>query len=150
MMPASPDKSAREKSALQMYQRNRAWAVPNSNYQTQLTDTEEEGFLQWLKKNKIPFDVSDKFPDYDMRGYYKEFMAGGTGATYDPSRMHFTDKYKTPYHESFSRESQYAVPDKAPFWQDVTGGGNRLVTPQGKVLYQEDAKGNPLPGYGSR
>ena len=144
-MPQLSEISEREAKALQTFERNHAWAKPGMDYQTKLSPAEEKEFLQWVKKNKIPFDPKDPFSDYDMRGYYRELRAGGKGASYDPSRMHFTDKYKTPFHESFSRESQYAQPDKAPYWQELPGGGNRLVTPQGVTVFSEDARGNPIP-----
>ena len=51
--------------------RNMAYAHPEWQKQmTQLPTEQEAAFLQWVEANKVPFNPRDKFPDYDMRGYY--------------------------------------------------------------------------------
>ena len=45
--------------------------------------------------------------------------------------LHYPDTYKTPYHESFSAESQWAA-SGAPTWK-----GNKLVTPSGEVVFED-------------
>ena len=47
--------------------------------------------------------------------------------------MHFPDFWKTPYHESFSAESQWADPAKAPKWN----AQDQLVLPDGTVVFDE-------------
>ncbi len=49
--------------------------------------------------------------------------------------MHYPDYWKTPFHESFSHESQWATPG-APIWNEL----DQLVTPDGKVVFDERAK----------
>jgi hypothetical protein len=136
--------SEREQTAMDSFEKNSAYALPGVSYVTKLSDSEEKSFNQWVESNKIPFDPKESFQDYDMRGYYKELQEGGAGAVFDPERMHFTDKYKTPFHESFSNESKYADQKTAPFWKEIEGGGNQLMTPSGKILFSEDAEGNPI------
>ena len=136
----------REARALMAFERNSQWAFPSTSFSTQLSPEEEKNFQKWVKANKIPFNPEEAFPDYDMRGWWKASTSGDPSAKYDPKRMHFTDKFKTPFHESFSRESMYANPNTAPYWKE-TKYGNALMTPQGQVVFAEDAKGNPLKGY---
>ena len=74
--------------------------------------------------------MNDPLSDYDYRGWWKE------NSGVDAPDGHFTDKYKTPYHESFSNESQYAIPDKAPAWKQQ-GKSYQLTSPDGEILYKE-------------
>lgn len=98
-------------------------------YTTALPAQQEAGFQSWVKQNKIPWQDSPT-ADYDMRGYYKAQQAGDPNAK-QAGNMHFPDTYKTPYHATFSNESQYATPD-APRWN-----GNRLIDKKGNVIADE-------------
>lgn len=126
------------------FNRNSKWAKPHPTYATKLSPEEEAQFRAWTAQNKVPFNPNDQAADYDMRGYFRGLMSGDPVAAQaaDPNdidprtgkpRMHFPDKWKTPFHETFSQESQYALPT-APSWQ-----GDRLVTPDGQVLFDDKA-----------
>lgn len=119
------------------YEKNRRYARPGP-YVTQLSPQEETGFQQWVKDKKIPFDPSPT-SDYDMRGFYRGMKTGdkraSTGTNANDGQLHFSDAWKTPYHKSFSAESQYATPD-APSWNDK----DQLVDKQGRVVFDERAE----------
>jgi len=104
-------------------------------YVTQLPPPKEAAFEQWVKTNKIPFDLSapTSTQDYDMRGFWQS-MTNGDPLAKRGANLHFPDTYKTPYHRSFSNESQYALPI-APHWQ-----GNKLIDKNGQVVFDEDAQ----------
>jgi hypothetical protein len=70
--------------------------------------------------------------DYDMRGYWKAMQSGDPLAVRDQETMHFPDKYKTPYHESFSNQSMYATKD-APTWT-----GDYLFDKDNNLVYPQD------------
>lgn len=105
-------------------------------YKTELTDKQEEGFQKWVAENNIPFhDGEDS--DYDMRGYYKDVVLKGkdlTGKNKNDGKRHFPDTYKTPYHESFSRQSKYSK-DTGPNWN----GKDQLVGKDGHIYFDEPA-----------
>jgi len=118
-----------------IFQRNQQYINPSApqNYNTQLPQIEEFAFREWLQKNKVPFDPEAKVTDYDMRGFFKALQSGDPAAKsaineYD-KQLHYPDKWKTPYHESFSNESQWANPN-APRW----GDGDILSNASGRVL----------------
>ena len=102
------------------YARNKPYAKPG-NYNTKLSPQEEQAFRQWIKQNSIPFDFQSPVTDYDMRGFWKARIGGDPAALRDPRSKHFPDKWKTPYHETFSNQSQWAAPG-APHWE-----GDKLV-----------------------
>lgn len=120
------------------YQQNQQWALPpsvmkNGSYQTSLPDMQELAFKQWVQQNNVPFDPSAK-ADYDMRGFYQALMNNDPKAAtainqYD-HRMHFPDYWKTPQHESFSAESQWAAPN-APRWNP----NDQLATADGRMVF---------------
>ena len=122
----------------EFYARNSAYAKKADSYQTKLSPKEESEFKGWVKANKVPFDPSSK-ADYDMRGFWKGLKNGDsraqTGINPNDKKLHFSDYYKTPYHESFSAESQWATPD-APVWNEK----DQLVLPDGSVVFDERAK----------
>lgn len=127
------------------YSRNRAWAKPEpaGGYQTKLSDREEPQFERWVKDNHVPFDPSPT-ADYDMRGFWKGLQNGDphaqTGVNQNDHQLHFSDYWKTPYHKSFSAESQWATSD-APRWNDR----DQFVTPKGDVVFDERAQSsNPF------
>jgi hypothetical protein len=109
-------------------------------YNTNLDLLNELAFRQWVKSNNIPFDVNAAGPtDYDMRGYYQGMQQGNpmarpTEVNVNDGRPHFTDYYKTPLHQTFSAESQWAGPS-APNWIN----DHQLVSPGGRVVYDEAA-----------
>lgn len=125
-----------------VYARNSAWAKPADSYLTTLAPDQETQFQQWVKQNNIRFDPSPAAePDergYDMRGFWKGLQEGDAHAhtEINPSdnRLHFSDWWKTPYHESFSNESQWALPN-APHWNDK----DQLIGSDGAVVFDERA-----------
>lgn len=148
---AAVKETAPEKSKLpenDVFKRNSAYAQKADKYQTDLLPEEEAKFQAWVKQNKVPWqDKPDA--DYDMRGYWKAQQGGDPSAAQsmnsNDNKMHFPDTYKTPYHKSFSNESRYANPATAPKWNDQ----DQLVTPDGKVVFDEKAENappKPAPG----
>ena len=122
------------------YARNQAWVKPGDhNYTTDLGDAEPQ-FQQWVTQNKVPFDPKRTTPqDYDMRGFYQGLQNGDARAksAIDPNdgKMHYPDYWKTPYHETFSAQSQWAAPN-APQWNDK----DQLVGADGAVLFDDRAQ----------
>jgi hypothetical protein len=112
-------------------------------YDTKLALIDELAFRNWIAQNKVPFNPDRPVTDYDMRGFWQAAnqQRPGVSAQVNPNdnKMHYSDTFKTPMHESFSRESQWAGPDAARWVQD-----SRLVDPQGNVVFDE--KGNNIPG----
>ena len=108
-------------------------------YNTPLTPRSEQAFRSWLKQNDVPFDADAPVSDYDMRGFFKAWAARDPRATsaLDPNdqRMHYPDYWKTPYHETFSNESQWATP-VAPQWNSL----DQLVTPGGRIIFDDRAQ----------
>jgi hypothetical protein len=129
--------------AQQYYQRNQAYVRPGEFvYNTPLQPNEEVSFRKWLTDNKVPFDSSAATTDYDMRGFWKALQAGSPTAksAVDPNdkRLHYPDYWKTPYHQTFSNESQWANPQTAPKWNDK----DQLVAPNGTILFDDRAPKN--------
>jgi hypothetical protein len=110
-----------------------------ANYNTQLSPLDEMAFRQWAGQNNVPFNVHAPTSDYDMRGFYRAQQQGDpraqTEVNPNDQRMHFTDAFKTPYHESFSGGSQYAGP-VAPQWNAL----DQLISPGGRILFDERRK----------
>lgn len=118
-------------------ERNKAYTKEGaSGFNTPLKPGEETKFRQWVGENKVPFDPDKKESDYDMRGFYRALQAGDKKATSainpNDKKMHYPDWWKTPMHETFSRDSQWATSD-APTWNKK----DQLVTKDGEVLYDE-------------
>lgn len=118
-------------------QRNKKYAK-QGQYTTVLSPDAEMAFRDWVKQNKVPFNPADNVSDYDMRGFYKALQDNDPRAVsaINPvdNAMHYPDVWKTPYHKSFSNESQWAMPG-APHWM-----GNKLVTKRGEVVFDEEAQ----------
>ena len=119
--------------------RNMNYAVPDwQSKMTTLTPDQEKAFLTWVAKNKVKFNPKDQYPDYDMRGFYQALMNKDPKAmtAIDPNDklLHYPDTWKTPYHETFSNESQYAT-EGAPKWQD-----KKLVSSTGEVIFDDKAQ----------
>jgi hypothetical protein len=105
------------------YAHNAPFARPGP-YQTPLTPAEEQAFLDWVKKNNVPFDPTAQTVDYDMRGYWRSTGGSWRGG-------HFPDTYKTPYDTTFSAESKYATANCPFVWK-----GDSLVDQRnGQLIY---------------
>ena len=106
------------------------------SHRTPLPLLDEFAFRQWVKDKGVPFNPDREPQDYDMRGFYKAQTQGSPMATgaVNPvdQRMHYPDYWKTPLHQTFSNESQWAGPG-APGWS-----GNQLITPGGRIVYDEE------------
>ena len=125
----------------QIYQRNTQFVRPGDHtYNTVLPPMDELLFRGWLQKNGVPFNPEAPVSDYDMRGFYRGLMQGDPKAksAIDPNdnQLHYPDWWKTPYHETFSNESQWANPNTAPSWTE----DDKLVTPAGRVLFDDRAR----------
>jgi hypothetical protein len=120
--------------------RNAQWVRPGEHvYNTPLGPADEARFRYWLNKNDVPFDPKTEATDYDMRGFWKGLDSGDPHAVtaVDPNdkKLHYPDYWKTPSHETFSNESQWATPD-APHWNP----DDQLIDSNGKVLFDDRAK----------
>lgn len=126
------------------FDRNKKWSK-TGNYRTDLGN-QEPAFQKWVKDNKVPFDVNRTGPDdYDMRGFWQGSQNGDPRAVTTPNpndgKIHYDDKWKTPYHKSFSSESQWAQPN-APTWNDK----DQLIDPSnGGVVFDEKAPTQASP-----
>ena len=146
---APPPAADPETAALMAnYQRNQAFMLPGDHvYNTPLSPQEEKEFRAYIADRSDPrdegreFNPDAKITDYDMRGWWKAMKAGDPRAALradenDPRMLlHRSDYWKTPYDMTFSSESQWAHPKKAPHWNDL----DQLVTPDGKILYDDRA-----------
>jgi hypothetical protein len=126
----------------QLLQRNAQWARQNWQSQlTKLTPEQETQFAQWVKQNKVPFDPAAT-ADYDMRGFWKALQGKDpramTAVNPTDKLLHYPDYWKTPYHKSFSAESQWATPE-APAWRE-SGETSYLATPKGQIVFVETPK----------
>lgn len=83
-----------------------------------LTDKDRREYLAWLLRTG-----ASESNDYDMPGFFKAMSTGDPRAAYsvnpNDGQMHYTDAFKLPNHETFSRDSRYADAS-APQWY---GGG---------------------------
>lgn len=102
-------------------------------YNTSLSPFEEIAFLKWAKENNALNDLYD----YDVRGAYKELMAGTMSKD---NRGHLGDKYKKPNHPTFSNESIY---------NNVDGyvGGIWESLPNGQLIYKASPTNVYHPEY---
>lgn len=120
---------------------------PGSNpFATQLTPEEEQGFANFAKQTQNLPSLG-----YDLKGLYKEAsdknlvndilqgknteLAGMNPTT---QSFHFTDKYKTPFYDSFSKESKYATQDAPQWLENPNNQGFQLVDKQGNILVDEN------------
>jgi hypothetical protein len=122
-----------------VFERNKKYLAPGDHSYTTDLGPHEPMFQDWVKQNNIPFDPSVPVSDYDMRGFWKALQEGDPRAQQainpNDNQMHFPDYWKTPYHESFSAESQWADPAKAPKWNEK----DQLILPDGTVIFDEKA-----------
>jgi hypothetical protein len=112
---------------------------PGATYNTQLDPGQEKFFRMWVAANHVPFNPDATAPqDYDMRGFYQGLQQQNPKAmsAVDPNDglMHYPDFWKTPVHQTFSNESQWAPAD-APVWNDR----DQLVSQGGRVLFDDRA-----------
>lgn len=112
-------------------------------FNTSLPFLQEMQFRQWLQNNKVPFDPEAKVSDYDMRGFYQAMQSGSPMARSainpNDNQMHYPDYWKTPLHQTFSNESQWAGPN-TPGWIN----DSQLASPGGRILHDERAQPSPL------
>lgn len=119
------------------------FAVP-TNYDTKLSPIRELLFRSWVDQNHVPFNPTTPGPtDYDMRGYWQGLQQGNPQAApssinANDGQLHYPDYYKTPLHQTFSNESQWAAPS-APQWIN----DSQLATQGGRIAYDEK---NPPQG----
>ena len=112
--------------------------LPGQGYNTQLDPGQEQFFRMWLQQNNVPFNPNAAGPqDYDMRGYYQGMINGNpmarpTEINVNDGLPHYTDYYKTPFHQTFSAGSQWAG-DAAPQWIN----SHQLAAPNGRVVFDE-------------
>lgn len=111
--------------------------TPKEGYQTKLDSPDERMFLDWVKKNNVPFKDSPD-TDYDMRGFFKGLLGGDSrafqGINNSDNQMHFSDYWKTPYHPTFSHESKFAT-NSAPKWKEDVMGWK--LDDNGKTVFRE-------------
>jgi len=103
-----------------IFERNKRWAVPGP-WITQLPADQEQQFLQWAEKNRNQLSMQEMLaPNYDMRGFWKALMAGDprarSGVNEVDKLVHYPDIWKTPYHESFNKQSMYSLPTNPYHW----------------------------------
>jgi len=120
---------------------------PASSYNTALSPLDEFAYRQWVAQNNVPTDPNSTAPqDYDMRGFYQGLQQGNPKAQSavdpDDSRLHYPDFWKTPQHQTFSNESQWA-PANAPQWTP----NDQLAAPNGRVLFDDRAQNNGLLSF---
>lgn len=108
-----------------------AYAVPHwQERMTRLSAQDEATFRLWVQANHVPLT-----PDYDMRGFWKSGLSTQINA--NDHRIHYSDRFKTPLHRSFSGESIYADQAKLPpMWNDR----DQLVAHDGTVIVDERAE----------
>jgi hypothetical protein len=123
----------------EIYARNIKYAQQLPSYMTPLNQGDEKNFRAWVQANNVPFDANNPKSDYDMRGFWQALNAGDpvarTAVNPNDKQMHYPDRWKTPYHKSFSAESQWAT-EGAPKWNDK----DQLVMPDGTVVFDERAQ----------
>lgn len=120
-----------------LFAHNAPFVAPGQHaYNTPLPAPVEQQFRGWVDQNHVPFDPNASVSDYDMRGFWQALQSQDpramTGVNPNDGRLHYPDYWKTPYHRSFSAESQWAGP-QAPRWN----GADQLVTPDGRVVFDE-------------
>lgn len=95
---------------------------PVEHFNTELHEEEEKKFQQWfsdMKENGYILQ-GDVGYDYDFRGAFKD---GYKPVKQADGTYHWTDKYKKPNHETFSKESKHATgiwKKYAGEWKDGT------------------------------
>jgi hypothetical protein len=152
LAPLAADTQAREMGPEDFLARNKPYVAGGAkDFSTRLSSADEAKFRDWVTTNKIPFDPNQATPDYDMRGFWKtsqdpkawsalqtagnvppDLQPASTRIDPNDNKPHFPDYWKTPYHETFSNESQWATKD-APHWT----GDDKLVDNKGNVVFDD-------------
>jgi len=121
------------------YLRNAPWSQPGASYFTTLPTDQELAFRRWVGANGVKFNPDASIADYDMRGFWQALQRRDPRAVtaIDPNdqKLHYPDYWKTPYHETFSNQSQWATRN-APHWTE----DDKLVTPDGRVIFDDKAR----------
>lgn len=114
-----------------------------STYNTELPFLQEMQFRNWIRQNNVPFDPEAKVSDYDMRGFWQGLQQGHpraeSGINPNDNRLHYSDYWKTPLHQSFSSESQWAD-QNTPQWIN----DSQLAAPSGRIVFDEKKQSDPL------
>ena len=86
-------------------------------YNTQLTPQQEQQYQQWVQT--LPINLRSDY-DYDLRGAW-------LNGDLPDQNYHMTDKWKKPWHPTFSNESVYSTP-QAPggYWDGEEFHPSRL------------------------
>lgn len=126
-------------NASDAYARNAPFIAPGPhNYNASLAPGDELAFRLWTAQHAVPFDTEAPVSDYDMRGFFQGLRNGDPRAqsAVDPNdgRLHYPDFWKTPYHATFSNQSQFATPD-APHWTP----DEKLVGADGQIVFDDRA-----------
>lgn len=81
------------------------------------------GYTKWKQKIKEHKNIDiDNDPTYDYKGFYDSNPSKAWDMLNKDSNAHFTDKYKTVYHPSFSDESIYSGYKNSFNPDGITGG----------------------------
>lgn len=113
-----------------------------NNFNTLLTDKEEEQFQQWLAESPMR-DLSRDLGDYDLRGFWRN--ARKDADVFASGKGHAPDTYKKPNHVTFSDESIYSG-TPSPFG-GVWEGGKWVLENQFQPSESMLKHTHPLPYY---
>lgn len=120
-----------------------------ASYNTPLDPLQEMAFRQWVAQNKVPFDPNAASSDYDMRGFYQGLQQqnpiAATAINQNDNALHFPDFWKTPQHQTFSNESQWAGPN-APAWN----AQDQLIAPNGRIVFDEKNRPQGMFSFGGQ
>lgn len=116
---------------------NAPYVQPNAaGFNTSLAPLDEMAFRSWLTQNNVPFNPDAGVTDYDMRGFWRGLQQQNpravSGINPNDNQLHYPDFWKTPLHQTFSGESQWANP-VAPRWNEQ----DQLIAPSGRILFDE-------------
>ena len=143
VVSTEPDTGAQGKQTAYTPEMRMQYAKPGP-YVTKLSPQDEQEFQSWVKKNNVPLEDDGPKTGYDLRGFWKASKEGDPDAqtAMNPfdHRIHYSDKWKTPYStEGFSRQSIYAKPN-APQWYGDDKVGWRLIDDKGNILDHQGDK----------
>jgi hypothetical protein len=137
-MQNQPASAQVEEKPEDAFKRNKPYVKPGAApFITTLPPDKEKQFQDWAAKNPdlVKGELDTKTPDYDVRGRWLADQNGDPDAKLTRSafdgKLHASDRWKTPFHRTFSAESIYANPD-APKWD-----GNVLKDKDGNVIADE-------------
>ena len=128
--------------AAQAFAQNKAYLKPDAtSFATTLPPEQEAAFQAYIADKSDPTDLGRNVDNtYDMRGWFQGMQAGDPRAALvvnpNDGLKHRDDWWKTPYHPSFSVDSQWADPTKAPKWNEQ----DQLVLPNGSIVFDERKK----------